>query len=173
VVKRKANSYLLVWDFPGEQRKARIKLNLGYQVKFSIAMVFKKLEEGILDVSRKRQGNRGHATQPQRLLSRVLWQRSVSAVNGKYVHFLHFSFRNVLFPVAPTYVASDSVLKLPQSNDESLFFSFVMKSWALVTINLFFLLVRCTYFDPAQCQRQAWIWVMKNNLLSLALPEDV
>jgi len=37
LVKRKANSYLLVWDFPGEQRKARIKLNLGYQVKLNIA----------------------------------------------------------------------------------------------------------------------------------------
>ena len=36
VVKRKANGYLLVWDFPGEQRKARIKLNLGYQVKLNI-----------------------------------------------------------------------------------------------------------------------------------------
>jgi hypothetical protein len=35
LVKRKANSYLLVWDFPGEQRKARIKLNLGYQVKLN------------------------------------------------------------------------------------------------------------------------------------------
>ena len=41
LVKRKVNSYLLVWDFPGEQRKARIKLNLGYQVKLNIAMAFK------------------------------------------------------------------------------------------------------------------------------------
>jgi len=44
---RKGNSYLLVWDFPGEQRKARIKLNLGYQAKLNIAMVFKlDSEEG-------------------------------------------------------------------------------------------------------------------------------
>lgn len=44
-MKRKANSYLLVRDFPGEQRKEHIKLNLGYQVKLNIVMVF-KLEEG-------------------------------------------------------------------------------------------------------------------------------
>ena len=46
-MKRKGNSYLLVWDFLGKQRKVRIKLNLGYQVKLNIAMVFKlDSEEG-------------------------------------------------------------------------------------------------------------------------------
>jgi hypothetical protein len=71
--------------------------------------------------------------------ARQIWQARLSSPKPSC---------EVSFPVAPNYVASDSVLKLPQSNEKSLFFSVVMKSWALVTINLFFLL-RCTYFDPA------------------------
>lgn len=54
-------------------------------------------------------------------LARVLWQKSVSAVNGSCFFFVS----RHSFPVTPSGVASNNALNLPQSNDDESWIAFM------------------------------------------------